>query len=73
MSQGSTFTTQPRRVNEVKALATDYVAVIAIMPPAAPAKEWIEESLGIVEGWVWDEGDGKYSPVASCHPSSPRM
>ena len=35
--------------NAVKAVATDYVAVIAMMPPAAPAKEWIEESPGIIE------------------------
>ena len=39
--------------NDVKADVTDYVAVIAMMPPAAPAKEWIAESLGIVEEVIW--------------------
>ena len=43
----------------VKADATDYVAVIATMPPAAPAKEWIAESLDIVEDCDGDKGDGK--------------
>ena len=43
----------------VKVDTTDYVAVIATMPPAAPAKEWIAESLDIVEDTGGDEGDGK--------------
>ena len=30
------------------------------MPPAAPAKEWIVESPGIVESCNGDEGDGKH-------------
>jgi len=46
-------------MNDAKADATDYVAVIATMPPAAPAKEWTTESSGIVESCSGDEGDGK--------------
>ena len=61
------LTTQPTRINKVKAVVTNYVAVIAIMPPAAPANEWIEESLDIVRGCNEDERDGECSSVASCH------
>lgn len=50
--------TRPGGVNEIKTVGTDYVAVIAMMPPAAPAKEWIEESPGIVESRNRDEGEG---------------
>jgi len=53
------FTAQSTEMSGVKAYATDYVAVIATMPPAAPAKEWIAESLDIVEDCNGDEGDGK--------------
>jgi len=47
-------------VDGIEAEVTDYVAVIATMPPAAPAKEWIVESPGIVEGCNGDEGDGEH-------------
>ena len=35
----STFIAQSTEMDDAKADATDYVAVIATMPPAAPAKE----------------------------------
>ena len=44
-------------MDDAKADATDYVAVIATMPPAAPAKEWIVESPGIVGSRNEGEGD----------------
>jgi hypothetical protein len=44
--------------------ATDYVAVIATMPPAAPAKEWITESPGIVGS---RDVDGKCGFEGSSH------
>ena len=43
----------------IKVEVTDYVAVIATMPPAAPAREWIAESPGIVESCSKYEGDAK--------------
>jgi len=42
------FITQSPGEMTFKAEVTDYVAVMATMPPAAPAREWIAESLGIV-------------------------
>ena len=55
-----TLITQPPGVDGIKTEVTDYVAVIATIPPAAPAKEWIAESPGIVEGCNGDGGDGKH-------------
>lgn len=54
-------------VHASNAEATDYVAVIATMPPAAPAKEWIVESPGIVESRNGGEGDGKCRFEGSYH------
>ena len=52
-------TTQCTGTNDAKAEMTDYVAVIATIPPAAPAKEWIVESLGIVKSYNGGGGDGE--------------
>ena len=54
-----TFATQSVEVSDVRAGVTNYVAVIATMPPTAPAKEWIVESPGIVKGCEGDGGDSK--------------
>ena len=60
LSRRPTVITQPPdSVDGIKAEVTDYVAVIATMPPAAPAKEWIAESPSIVGGRNGNEGDGK--------------
>lgn len=45
---------------------TDYVAVIATTPPAAPAKEWIVESPGIAERRNGNREDGKRDAGGNC-------
>ena len=50
--QDTGMRTQTPRTQQINAY---YVAVIARMPPAAPATEWMKESLGIVgRKFNWD-------------------
>ena len=44
------------------------MAVIATMPPAAPAREWIAESLGIVESCNGDEDGGHHFDPSLIQP-----